>query len=96
MIYMGYQMDDGGIDMYKYEYMALIIKGYLDTKSSGNYIITSGEARKLPGMDDYASNSCYQNVCRAMDVVSERYYEGRLLNPEKRSSSTFSYEYKVN
>lgn len=47
-------------------------------------------------MDDYASNSCYQNVCRAMDVVSERYYEGRLLNPEKRSSSTFSYEYKVN
>lgn len=79
--------------MYKYEQMALLIKEYLDSKGSGKHILTSLEARKIDGMDKYAKNSCYPNVCRAMDVVAERYYKGIVLNEEKRGSCTFSYEY---
>ncbi len=81
--------------MYKYEHMALIIKEYLDTKGKGKHILTSLEARQLKGMDNYASNTCVPNVCKAMDVVAERYYEGKLINEEKRGSSTFTYEYIV-
>lgn len=81
--------------MYKYESMALIIKDYLSSLNTPIAQLTALDARKLPGMDQYASNSCYDNVARAMDHVGNTYFKGHALNEEKRGSSTFTYEYHL-
>ena len=79
--------------MYKYESMAMIIRDYLASTNKSVVLLTALEARKLDGMDEYASNSCYENVARAMECVSERYFRGTLINEGQRGSSTFTYEY---
>ena len=84
-----------GNNMYKYESMAQIIRDYLSALNSHVTQLTALDARKLPGMDQYASNTCYNNVARAMDHVANTYYKGRILNEEKRRSSTFTYEYQL-
>ncbi|SOC16426.1 hypothetical protein [Pseudobutyrivibrio ruminis] len=80
--------------MKKNEYMAMIIKDYLRSLGKGTHTLTALEARKLPGMDDYAANSCYPNVCIAMDKVAKEYYVGTALN-DHNQSSTYAYEYIV-
>ena len=79
--------------MYKYESMAIIIKDYLSSLNSPTAQLTALDARKLPGMDNYAANSCYDNVARAMDHVASIYFKGTVINEDKRGSSTFTYEY---
>lgn len=81
--------------MYKYKSMALIIRDYLSSLNTPIVQLSALDARKLPGMDEYAANSCYDNVARAMDYVAMNYYKGNPLNEDKRGSSTFSYEYTL-
>jgi hypothetical protein len=57
--------------MKKNEYMAIIIRDYLSSLGKGTHTLTALDARKLSGMDDYAANSCYPNVCIAMDKVAK-------------------------
>ena len=46
-------------------------------------------------MDNYAKNTSYDNVARAMDRVGEIYYRGIECSEGKRASSTFAYDYDV-
>ena len=79
--------------MYKYESMAIIIKEYLSSLNTPTAQLTALDARKLSGMDQYAANTCYKNIAKAMDYVATIYFEGNALNEEKRGNSTFTYEY---
>ena len=83
--------------MYNYEHMAIIIKDYLQQfeGQTEKVHLTALEARKLPGMDNYAKNTSYDNVARAMDRVGEIYYRGIECSEGKRASSTFAYDYDV-
>lgn len=83
--------------MFNYEHMAIIIKDYLKQYEGQveKIHLTALEARKLPGMDNYAKNTSYDNVARAMDRVSEIYYHGIESCEGKRASSTFAYDYDV-
>ena len=80
--------------MKKNDYMAIIIKNHLETLGPGKHLLKSSDARKLHGMDNYASNTCYKNVCLAMDKVAKQYHEGKALN-NNNQSSTYEYEYII-
>lgn len=83
--------------MIKYVQMSLIIRDYLKQfeGQSEKVRLTALEARKLPGMDDFAENKSYANVAKAMETVEACYYRGEICNPEKRESSTYALEYDV-
>ncbi|MDD3194113.1 MAG: hypothetical protein PHE47_09815 [Oscillospiraceae bacterium] len=83
--------------MYKYESMAEIIKAHLDQRigTTGPVRLSAKEAREFDGMDDYAENTCYPNVARAMEYVSEHYYPGTVVPGTVRGSTTFAIDYNL-
>ena len=83
--------------MYKYESMATIIKVHLE-QYKGTITparLTAKEARELDGMDNYAENTCYPNVARAMEYVSEHYYPGTVVPGTVRGSTTYAFDYDL-
>ncbi len=81
--------------MYKYEKMAKLIESYLlkNTNKKESVLLSALEVRKIDGMDSICPNTCYDNVCRAMDAVNifpSIYITG------KRASSTYTLQYNLN
>lgn len=84
---------------YKYIGMAEIIRDYLLTFKGKQSIVrlTAKEARKLEGMDKYANNSCYNNVGRAMEYVSEHFVYGKQVDGTERGkgNSTYAFDFEI-
>lgn len=85
---------------YKYLGMAEIIRDYLLTFQEKESVVrlTAKEARKLDGMDEYANNTCYNNVGRAMEHVAEHYIYGKQVPGTERGkgNSTYAFDYELN
>lgn len=81
----------------KYVGMADVIREYLFTLKGKESVVrlTAGEARKLEGMDEYASNTCYNNVGRAMEYVAEHYFYGKQVSGTVKGNSTYAYDYEI-
>lgn len=83
----------------KYVGMAKIIRDYLLTFKGKESIVrlTAKEARKLDGMDNYAQNTCYDNVCRAMEYVVKSYVQGNQVPGTERGkgNSTYAIDYDL-
>ena len=87
------------IKEYKYLGMAEIIRDYLITLKGMNIVrLTAKEARKLDGMDEYAKNTCYNNVGRAMEYVAEHYVYGKQVPGTERGkgNSSYAFDFDVN
>lgn len=85
---------------YKYFGMAEIIRDYLLTFDNTKDVVrlTAKDARKLDGMDEYAKNTCYDNVGRAMEYVAEHYISGKQVPGTERGkgNSTYAFDYEIN
>lgn len=48
-------------------------------------------------MDNFAQNTCYDNVCRAMDYVAKSYVYGNQVSGTERGkgNSTYAIDYAV-
>lgn len=83
----------------KYVGMAKIIRDYLFSFKGKESVVrlTAKEARKLEGMDNFAQNTCYDNVCRAMDYVAKSYVYGNQVTGTERGkgNSTYAIDYAV-
>ena len=81
----------------KYVGMAGIIRDYLLTFKGKESVVslTAREARKLEGMDEYASNKCYNNVGRAMEFVAEHYFYGKQVSGTVKGNSTYVFVYEI-
>lgn len=84
---------------YKYLGMAEIIRDYLLTFKGNESVVrlTAKEARKLYGMDEYANNTCYNNVGRAMEHVAKHYIYGKQVPGTERGkgNSTYAFDYEI-
>lgn len=84
---------------YKYMDMAEVIRDYLISFQGTKKIVrlTAKEARQLDGMDNYAANTCYNNVCRAMEYVAEEYVYGNVVTGTEKGkgNSTYALDYEV-
>lgn len=84
---------------YKYFGMAEIIRDYLMSLRGKETVVrlTAKEARKLEGMDEYANNTCYNNVGRAMEYVAEHYVYGKQVPGTERGkgNSTYAFDYEI-
>lgn len=79
---------------YKYEKIAKLIEDYLQSKrGTVNEIELSAlEIRKWPEVEKLCENSCYANICRAMNAVKlfpACYIKG------KEESSTYTMKFKL-
>lgn len=85
---------------YKFLGMAEIIRDYLQSFIGTESIVrlTAKEARKLDGMDEFANNTCYNNVARAMEYVAENYVYGKQVPGTERGkgNSTYAFDYELN
>ena len=84
---------------YKYIGMAEIIRDYLLSYKGTKRVVrlTAKEARKLDGMDEYAENTCYSNVGRAMEYVADNFIYGKQVEGTERGkgNSTYAFDYEL-
>ena len=84
---------------YKYLGMAEIIREYLMGFKGKERVVrlTAKEARTLDGMDEYANNTCYNNVGRAMEYVAEHYIYGKQVPGTERGkgNSTYAFDFEI-
>lgn len=90
---------NNGSREYKYLGMAEIIRDYLITFRGKESVVrlTAKDARKLDGMDEYANNTCYNNVGRTMKHVAEHYIYGKQVSGTERGkgNSTYALDYEL-
>ena len=84
---------------YKYLGMAEIIRDYLFSFKGKEDVVrlTASEARKLDGMDEYANNTCYNNVGRAMEYVADHYVYGKQVpgTDKGKGNATYAFDYEI-
>ena len=78
--------------MFKYESIAELIEKYLSKQNGKSKTLTALEVRKWKETDSFCQNTCYANVCRAMQAVQK--YPYKIVGGAK-DSSTFTVEYRL-
>ena len=83
----------------KYVGMAKIIRDYvLSFKGKESVVrLTARDARKLEGMDNFAQNTCYNNVCNALEYVAKNYISGEQVPETTRGkgNATYAFDYHL-